>query len=142
MWHLRAAIFGAAIAGVVVSSACSTESTDCAPGDYRYCGCPSGRQGYAQCSNDGAGYTACDCSGTIPERSGVIVEVANPDAGEAAAPVSGAFLTPCGKSSDCLSGLCFAFNAYGLQCTIPCTKDIDCPAPSPGCSMMKVCKIH
>jgi hypothetical protein len=132
-----------AIAIVIVVSACSTTpGAECGAGDYRYCDCPSGRQGYAQCSNDGAGYGACDCSGAIPAGAGVLVEAGSPDAADAAPASSGEFLSSCAEDSECASRLCFAFNAYGLHCTMACAKDLDCPAPSPGCSMMKVCKIH
>ncbi len=136
-------MFGAAIATLVVVSACSTSgSAECGAGDYRFCDCPSGREGYAQCANDGSGYGACDCSGTIPAGAGVLVEAGSPDAADAQPMSPGTFLSTCSQDTDCLSGQCFAFNAYGLHCTKSCAKDLDCPAPSPGCSMMKVCKLH
>ena len=36
--------------------------------------------------------------------------------------------------------VCFPFTSKGPHCTVPCSADADCPAPSPGCSHMGVCK--
>jgi hypothetical protein len=52
-----------------------------------------------------------------------------------------AFLEACTTNADCESDLCFNFNAKGLKCTIACTATGPaCPAPSPGCSGMNVCR--
>ena len=50
------------------------------------------------------------------------------------------FLDPCINDTDCTTNLCFPFNAYGPHCSMQCSKDTDCPAPSPGCSGMGVCE--
>lgn len=47
-----------------------------------------------------------------------------------------------GRDDECLSGLCFNFNARGPKCTAPCTRDCECPAPSSGCSNRGVCMSH
>jgi hypothetical protein len=53
------------------------------------------------------------------------------------------FLAPCNANSDCASMLCHSFpGAGGDFCTLPCTKDSECPAPSPGCNPQGVCRIH
>jgi hypothetical protein len=113
----------------------------CAPGDYRYCDCAAGPRGYALCADDGSAYGACDCSGKIPAGAGVLVEAGVPDAAPAATSAAG-FLAPCNVDADCTTKRCFPFNAYGPHCSQACNKDIDCPPPSPGCSNMKVCKLH
>ena len=130
-----------------VASACTTHGQACSPGDWQYCACASSKgHGYEQCADDGSGYGACDCSGAIPAGAGVLVD-ANappPDAGDAGGDTSTLldFLAPCTDNAQCASGNCFPYNAYGPHCTIPCTKDSDCPAPSPGCSNRGVCKLH
>jgi hypothetical protein len=129
------------LVGAIAGACGTTGAEECAPGDYRYCDCAVGRTGYSQCSADGAGYGTCDCSGAIPKGAGVLVEAGAADAHDSSTP-SGAFLTSCTHDSDCASNLCFGFNAYGPHCSQHCAKDGDCPAPSPGCSNMKVCKLH
>ena len=120
---------------------------ECSPGDYRYCDCASGKPGYQQCTDTGDRYAAadaadgvCDCSGTIPLGAGILVE--GGVAADAADSGPAGFLAACINDTDCESKLCFAFNAYGPHCSMTCSKDTDCPAPSPGCSGMKVCKLH
>jgi hypothetical protein len=51
------------------------------------------------------------------------------------------FMARCTDNGQCASGLCHPYPARGASfCTIPCTRDGDCPAPSPGCNGMGVCK--
>jgi len=133
-----------AIACVAVV-ACSGKLGDgreraCAPGDYEYCDCPAPvSRGYARCTDDGSAYGACDCSGKVPPCAGIAI--AQADAACVQAPTG--FLAPCSTNADCASSMtCFPYNAYGPHCSIACSKDSDCPAPSPGCSGMKVCKLH
>jgi hypothetical protein len=54
------------------------------------------------------------------------------------------FLEACtpGQDALCETNLCFNFNARGPKCTLPCTRDCECPAPSSGCSNNGVCKSH
>jgi hypothetical protein len=122
-------------------AACNGDGRPCAPGDWIYCACPAAKRGYSQCSDDGRGYGACDCSGAIPAGAGVLVEGGAPDAAAPDGDKAG-FLAPCVNDSDCATNLCFPFNAYGPHCSHPCTKDVDCEAPSPGCSNKNVCKLH
>ena len=137
LFALALLVFGA------LPASCTPDGAACAPADFQYCDCPSGVRGYQQCLDDGSKYGACDCSGTIPVGAGVLVE-AGPDVDAEAAAEGGkaGFLTTCSDDVDCESNLCFAFNAYGPHCSTPCSKTTDCPAPSPGCSMMGVCKLH
>lgn len=140
-------VFGGifALALLVIAAApaaCNPDGQACAPGDFRYCDCASVPRGYSQCLDDGSQYGACDCSGTIPRGAGILVE-AGPDVEAGAAETGKAgFLQPCVNNTDCTTNLCFSFNAYGQHCSHPCTKDIDCEAPSPGCSNKGVCKLH
>lgn len=135
----------AVVASLVVAlvvAACAMDGRPCAPDDYRFCECPAGGQGYAQCAEDGSGYGPCDCSGTIPAGAGLLVEAGAPDADAAVEGGLAGFLEPCSEDDECVTHLCFPFNAYGPHCSQPCTKDTDCPPPSPGCSGMGVCKVH
>jgi len=50
------------------------------------------------------------------------------------------YLEPCTTDDQCESGLCFPFVSKGPHCTLPCTTDAECPAPSPGCGGMNVCR--
>ncbi len=123
-------------------ASCNPSGVACAPGDYQYCDCP-GARGYQTCLDDGSKYGACDCSGTIPRGSGILVEAGTDADAEAGGPDAKlGFLAPCSNDVDCETNLCFAFNAYGPHCSHSCSKITDCPAPSPGCSNMGVCKIH
>ena len=124
-------------------ASCNPSGVACAPGDFRYCDCPTVTRGYQACLDDGSKYGACDCSGTIPAGSGILVE-AGPEAGaEAGAPNAKlGFLAACSNDADCETNLCFSFNAYGPHCSHSCSKITDCPPPSPGCSNMGVCKLH
>jgi len=128
----------------LVANACGTDGqAACATGDYRYCPCGTPRDGYAQCLADASGYGACDCSGNIPAGAGLLI--APGDGGDAGGEVTsepGAFLASCTLDTECATKLCFSFNAFGPHCSQPCANDIDCPAPSPGCSNNKVCKLH
>ena len=127
---------------LAVASCTSTPGQPCAPGDYRHCTCGSAARGYARCADDGSAYGACDCRGAVPPGAGILVDGALSPADGGDATTLAAFLDPCGDDADCASHLCFAFNAYGPHCTIPCARDSDCPDPSPGCSGKSVCKLH
>jgi hypothetical protein len=37
--------------------------------------------------------------------------------------------------------MCYSFNAKGPHCSKTCSGPADCPAPSPGCSGMGICKV-
>ena len=143
MWRVQAATLATVIAAaVLIGGACSMKGVECAPGDFRYCDCPTRAPGYQQCLDDASKYGACDCSGTVPQGAGILVEAgAPPDATPSAAGLAG-FLEPCTQNADCVTNLCFPMNAYGPHCSLPCKKDIDCPPPSPGCSNKGACKLH
>jgi hypothetical protein len=67
-----------------------------------------------------------------------------PDASPAtqdAGPGSLPYLAECVDDAQCMSGICFPFNAKGPHCTHACETNADCEAPSPGCSNNKVCKV-
>ena len=62
--------------------------------------------------------------------------------GGAGGGMAGAFGATCAVDTDCEMGLvCFNFNMKGPHCTLACTSDADCPAPSSGCNGMGYCKI-
>jgi hypothetical protein len=130
--------FAIAFACVVVT-ACTNEGTACYPGDWRHCECDAAAQGYQQCSSDGASYGPCDCSVAVPSVGSVADGGASSDANDGG--LLG-FLAACTDDSQCASHDCFPFNAYGPHCTQPCSKDSDCPPPSPGCSNKGQCKLH
>lgn len=96
--------------------------------------------------------SACSGSDSTPKPDAAAGAVDAPPGGPDAAPgtVDAApmggtknFMDPCpsGMDSECMTGLvCFNFQMKGPHCTHACTTAADCPAPSPGCSGMGVCK--
>lgn len=126
------------LAMVALFGGCDTAGEACYPADYEACTCADGARGYHQCVAQGDGYSTCDCSGATP---GLVLADAGP--GDAASEEGGSlasFLAICAVNADCESNVCFPFNSKGPHCTIACNADADCPAPSPGCSHMGVCK--
>jgi hypothetical protein len=127
---------------VAAFSGCGSEGAACYPTDWEACTCADATRGYHQCVAEGDGYGACDCSGATPGLTPVSVDGgpgdAAPDAAEGGALAP--FLAICKVNADCESNVCFPFNSKGPHCTIACNADADCPAPSPGCSHMGVCK--
>ena len=111
--------------------ACSQSAgRPCYPGDYVACTCVDGKTGFSKCDGTGSGYGACDCTGDIGVGLDAAADASN-------------FLVACDPANDqCGPGLmCFSFNAKGPHCSKGCSTDSDCPPPSPGCSLMKVCKL-
>jgi hypothetical protein len=64
------------------------------------------------------------------------------DAADAAmcTPGQTALYATCTINSDCDTCICHSYNMSGLLCSMSCMGDGDCPAPSPGCNMMGICK--
>jgi hypothetical protein len=126
-------------ASAVLFGGCGSDSVACYPTDWEACTCAEGARGYHQCGPSGDDYGTCDCSGATPGAE-------SPDAGDAgdSGPAEGgalgAFLAGCTVNADCESNVCFSFTSKGPHCTIACNADAECPAPSPGCSHMGVCK--
>jgi hypothetical protein len=132
----------AAAAVALFSSGCGSDGTACYPTDWEACTCAEGARGYHQCSPSGTDYGACDCSGATPGAGSLDAGHADAagDSGPAEAGALGAFLADCAVDADCESGVCFNFTSKGPHCTLACSADAECPAPSPGCSHMGVCK--
>jgi hypothetical protein len=125
---------------VAAFSGCGSDGAACYPTDWEACTCADGARGYHQCTASGDAYGTCDCSGATP---GLVLLDAGPGPGDAAPDQTSAlasYLAMCKDNADCESNVCFTFNAKGPHCTIACNADADCPAPSPGCSHMGVCK--
>ena len=144
--HTTAALVAGAVLAVVVG-ACGEGSggAGCLPEDVERCTCGDGRSGFTVCDpKSGSGYGACDCSldasPYLPEAG---VEAASDGSGEGG---DGGlmFMSPCSMSAgapQCPPGTsCDEFPAKGDHCSKPCKVATDCPAPSPGCNMMGVCK--
>lgn len=131
-------------AAVLAVGGCS-ESRTCHQGDFTSCTCDDGKAGFAACDVASDDYGACGYCGSIPGSS-VAVGVGGAGGGTATggAGAGGAeplgFMETCKKDEDCASGQCHTYNAKGQKCTISCQTDSDCPAPSPGCNNMGVCK--
>jgi hypothetical protein len=51
------------------------------------------------------------------------------------------FAASCWDDAQCSSGICFDYKVRGTFCTKKCTTNSDCPAPSPGCNGMGVCRM-
>ncbi|HEY8079051.1 MAG TPA: hypothetical protein VIF62_33190 [Labilithrix sp.] len=128
---IRLALCSASALAVVVATGCGTDFPTCYADEYRACGCTNGANGYQQCLPSQDGFAACVCDGKTPGTAA--------DAGLVASGSKG-FLEPCQTSAECLSGVCGIFPSRGNKCTKPCTTDMDCPAPSPGCNPQAICK--
>jgi hypothetical protein len=122
------------------SGACGSAGGACYPTDWEACTCADGARGYHQCAAPGDGYGACDCSGATPGLAPVDSDAGPADAATDEGGALAPFLAMCKVNADCESDVCFPFNSKGPHCTIACNADSDCPAPSPGCSHMGVCK--
>jgi hypothetical protein len=118
----------------------------CLPEDVERCTCDDGRDGFEVCDPDGGGgYGACNCD---LDASPYLPEAGEPEAASDAAEPEGdgglSFMSPCSTAvgaPQCPPGTsCDDFPAKGQFCSKPCKVAMDCPAPSPGCNMMGVCK--
>jgi hypothetical protein len=119
------------------------QAPPCYAGEYVACRCSDGRDGFAECGADGAGYAACDCDAGTPGLtvgSGAGGAAGAGGAGGAGGAPKLPFMAVCETNEQCETGLCHPFNVKGPHCSKPCGADGDCPPPSPGCNMMKVCK--
>lgn len=127
------------------ASACLPQGRYCSPGDYVPCTTSSGDPGAALCNDDGTAYGACDHSalldGSLPPAPDASDEASNGDGGPCGDPTNLGFLCPCTDNTQCASQVCNTFPSRGMFCTKPCTKDTDCPAPSPGCTPKGLCKV-
>jgi hypothetical protein len=96
---------------------------------------------------------ACDAPPASPDAraarsddgSSVQVDSAAADSDGALGGAGGlaGFLAPCSANADCASMLCHYYPGVGSSfCSKPCSTAADCPAPSPGCNGMGVCRIH
>lgn len=119
----------ALIVGLVVATACADERPTCYAGEYIGCSCSEQAQGYARCNDLGTAYGACVCDGMTPGL----------DAGHDG-DADSALFEPCEVNDNCASGLCFTYGDKTMRCSLPCDASSDCPAPSPGCSGMGVCR--
>ncbi len=139
---------------VLVLLGCESDERACYPGDFVACACDDGRDGYARCDAEGAAYGACGYCGTTPgldASSGSTVDSTGASGGSGGAGTGGAggaggaallpFMSSCEVDEQCETGLCYPFNAKGPHCTQACDGPEDCPAPSPGCNLMGVCKV-
>ncbi|MGH7284394.1 MAG: hypothetical protein ACRELY_22945 [Polyangiaceae bacterium] len=140
-----ACLLVAAIGVSFTASACLPEGRYCSPGDFRSCTTSNGAPGAAMCNDDGTAYGACDSSllldGSLPPAPDASADTGGGDGGACSGTSNLGFLCPCTGDPSCTSGNCFTFPSKGLFCTQPCTKDSDCPPPSPGCTPKGVCKV-
>ena len=146
--HTCNAVTLAAIAALVLTGllgGCSEGSgaAPCLAEDVERCFCADGRSGFQVCGREGgSGIGACNCDEVAsPYLPGVGSEAG---AGDATTEASNglSFMSACDPSNDqCPSGTsCDAFPSKGPHCSKPCAVPADCPAPSPGCNMMNICK--
>ncbi len=108
----------------------------CYDGEFEACFCAAER-GYRSCAAGTFG--ECVCNGDTPGLPGGLAEGGG-GAGGAGGQALLPFLSPCDDDDQCESTLCHNFIAKGRKCSQPCDDADDCPAPSPGCNMMGVCK--
>ncbi len=138
---------------VALAGACGEGSggAACLPGDVERCTCADGHDGFTVCDlKAGAFYGACNCaldaSPYLPE-AGVEASAEGGEGGGGSTcngPVL-SFMCPCSTtpgSPQCPSGdTCYAYPSKGPHCSHTCTTNMDCAAPSPGCSPMGECKV-
>ncbi len=153
--HARDRALGFALAtALILSTVCvacgeGNGNAACLPEDVERCTCADGRSGFFVCDPVTASrYGACDCDldaspylPVPPPDTGASGEGGAAD-GEAGGGLT--FMSPCSLAAgapQCPSGTaCDDFPAKGPHCSKPCKVATDCPAPSPGCNMMGVCK--
>ena len=64
-----------------------------------------------------------------------------PDAGASACMGTTPLYDSCTTNEECADFcLCYTFGMGQMICTKACTMDTDCPAPSPGCNGMGICR--
>lgn len=126
-------------------SACLPEGRYCSPGDFVSCATTGGTPGAAMCNDEGTAYGACDPSllldGSLPPAPDASTDANAGDGGLCSGTGNLAVTCPCTSNSDCASNDCYPFPSRGLFCTQACTKDTDCPPPSPGCTPKGFCKV-
>jgi hypothetical protein len=148
--HLRDRLLVGALSLVgilVVACGEGNGNANCLPEDVERCTCQDGHAGYMVCDpSAGTGYGACSCdldaSPYLPEAG---VEASARDGATEGGGGGGlVFMSACSLaagSPQCPAGTsCDDFPAKGPHCSKPCKVATDCPAPSPGCNMMGVCK--
>ncbi len=146
--HASHTAFGALVPLVLLVAACGQGSggAACLPEDVQRCTCEEGRTGFRVCDPAAAsGYGACRCD---LDASPYLPSPGAEDAGDGGASGEGGshggltFMSPCNPADDqCPPGTsCDSFPAKGPHCSKPCKVATDCPAPSPGCSMMGICR--
>lgn len=131
------AIVVTALFGACGNGADSGGTRACAPGDVRSCTCATG-SGTQTCDAVGSAYGACVCNS--PDGGPADAD-ADASGGDADAASLLPFLSPCTTDAECETGLCHPFPSKGSHCTKTCTDAADCPAPSPGCNAMGVCRL-
>ena len=94
--------------------------------------------------SDGAATDGCAAHSQSHCGEGGAAGDGGPNGGSDGSTDGGAgLLGPCLVNEDCTSRLCHYYLGKGASfCTKPCTSDGDCPAPSPGCNQMGVCRIQ
>ncbi len=128
------------IASIWLFVACVRGAPACYDGEYLGCSCGD-TVGYMRCTE--SRYGACVCDGKTPGLDGGAGASSYATTGGAGGQGGAALLplmAPCNDDGQCETGLCYPFNAKGPHCTKPCDGDGDCPAPSPGCNNMGICK--
>ena len=140
----RSGARGAVLVGALLLGGCG-EVPVCFEGDMQACTCDDGQCGFAACDVAANAYGACGSCGEVPapaDKSVSCEDVSGTGGGggTGGAPPLLGFLETCSKNEECETGYCHTFNAKGPKCSTPCQSDGDCPAPSPGCNNMGVCK--
>lgn len=148
----------ALVALAMGAQGCSSENAGtCYPGDKVACSCSNGDPGLKECNTAGDGYANCACNeSTSSSSSGAGGTGGGAGQGGAAgqggsgggASTGGAggsgsllpFMAECTMSSQCATMLCFQYNTGPMLCSKQCANDGECPAPSPGCNNMGICK--
>jgi hypothetical protein len=115
----------------------------CLSGDVERCTCADGRDGFTVCDlKAGAFYGACNCA---IDASPYLPEAGVEGGGGlmCSGPVL-SFMCPCSTaagSPPCPSAdTCYPYPSKGPHCSHECRSNMDCAAPSPGCTPNGECK--
>jgi hypothetical protein len=149
------AVLACVWAGFIQGCETDEKNSVCYAGDQIACTCSNGQTGLQTCNATGSGHDACSCNeASSSSSSGMGGAGGAGGAGNAGGAGSGQgggggqggnaallpFMAECTTSAQCESMLCFQYNTGASLCSKKCTTDNDCPAPSPGCNNMGICK--
>ncbi len=159
---LGAPLLAACSGGALPDGACRASDPACLPASHADASVTADGGGEASPSADGGADGTADaaptCVGLVVDDAGVTHGCTaggmgpgdRDDGGGAPAPPPPdaaldagdlPFGASCWDNAQCASGVCFDYKVRGTFCTQPCSASVACPAESPGCNGMGVCRL-